>query len=136
MKNRIIVNDSNYDQIYNLLNSKDAPSINVGLSILEECDINKSIVYILYLLKQMESSNLGHIRQDDYPKLVKHFIFNFEGDFKLSYKQIYNIAKEKSLKEKTFITNKFGNELRVFLTEYGFDFLNEFDIILKLKKNE
>ena len=136
MKNRIIVNDSNYDQIYNLLNCKDAPSINVGLSILEESDINKSIVYILYLLKRMESSNLGQIRKDDYPKLVNYFVDNFEGDFKLSYKQIYNIAKEKSLKEKTFITNKFGNELRVFLTEYGFDFLTEFDIILKLKKNE
>ena len=132
-KNRVTINESNYNKIYNLLNCKDEPSINVGLSILEECDINKSIVYILYLLKQMKSSNLGHIRQDDYPKLVKHFIDNFNGDFKLSYKQIYDVAKEKSLEEKTFITNKFGNELKEFLTEYGFNFLTEFDIILKQK---
>jgi hypothetical protein len=133
MKNRITINENNYNKIYNLLNCKDEPSINIGLSILEESDINKSIIYILYLLKQMEFSNLGHLRQDDYPKLVQHFIDNFDGDFKLSYKQIYDIAKEKSLEEKTFIANKFGNELKEFLTEYGFNFLTEFDIILKQK---
>lgn len=130
---RINIDNDNYNKIYNLLNSNDKPSVIVGLSILEECNINDSIVYILYLLKEMAPSNLGYIRKEEYPKLVEHFSNKFNNEMKLSYKQIYEIAKDRSLKEKTFVTDKFGKELQVFLTEYGFTFLTEFDILLKQK---
>tara|TARA_R110002074_G_scaffold114748_2_gene245312 strand:- start:11481 stop:11882 length:402 start_codon:yes stop_codon:yes gene_type:complete len=127
-----IINEENFYKIKDLLYSKDKPSQKVALSILEECDLKQSRMYVLLLIKNLNLSHNIYSIKDDYPNLTSIiYTKNNKLICSFSFENLYNICKTKE--EKDFVLSQFKEELESFLSEYGYSFFKKCDLIIKNK---
>jgi hypothetical protein len=147
---KTLINELNFDNILELMNSKDEKSKVLGLTILENSDINKSYIYMLLLYNNwIEIPKITN--NEDFLSTKLNFINNmksFDDKFdenNVSYKFIYSYIKdnEKELlknlsiqeikKFKKFIIKKFNDELIILLKNFNYNFFDDFDLIITEK---
>jgi len=141
-----ILNKDNYNSVYNMITSEDGGSKVVGFSVLENVNYEKSEIFLLCMLKQLNENNVNMytIKTEAnalYLKLEDYCKNKSITDLKISFRNIYERAVERSetkenKSEIEFLLNIFKNELLELLTQYGFTFLEYLDIEIKQKKND
>jgi len=150
---KIFINEINFDNILELINSKDDKSKVLGLTILENSDINKSYIYLLLVFNKLNTVDIKN--ESTYNKDIikstvnildkmKHFDKTFDPS-NVSYKfiQDYINKNENELKKhisfdelkkcKKFILNKFSEELVDLLKKFNYNFFNDYDLIITEK---
>ena len=150
---KTLINEINFDNILELINSEDDKSKVIGLTILENSDINKSYIYLLLVFNKLNTINIEN--KSSYNKEIikstvniidkmKHFDKNFDPS-NISYKfiQDYINKNENELKKhisfnelkkcKKFILNKFSEELVDLLKKFNYNFFNEYNLIITEK---
>lgn len=143
-ESKVLVGIDNYMEIKEMLNSSDEGSKVVALSILESANYEKSKLFILSMLLEIcnvadiSGSKLSALVQKEAPKLYtsiindKEFPKGIEG---VSFRSLYEFTKAHGTKEELlFLLNVCSDQLKRFLQAYGFDFLEYFDLDIKLKK--
>ncbi len=148
---KTIVNELNFDNILELINSEDEKSKVLGLTILENSDINKSYIYLLLLYNNwIEIPKITYFNKDllstkdNFITNMKNFDDKFDEN-NVSYKFIYsyikdneqellkNLSTEEIKKFKKFIIKKFNVELITLLKNFNYNFFDEFDLIITEK---
>lgn len=143
-ESKVLVGIDNYMEIKEMLNSSDEGSKVVALSILESANYEKSKLFILSMLLEIcnvadiSGSKLSALVQKEAPKLYtaiindKEFPKGIEG---VSFRSLYEFTKAHGTKEELlFLLNVCSDQLKRFLQAYGFDFLEYFDLDIKLKE--
>ena len=54
LEEKSLLNEENYDSVFNIIVANDPGSVNVAWSILENVDFNESFFYIMCLLKDLQ----------------------------------------------------------------------------------
>ena len=134
-----VVSQENYEEIKNMLTSNDAGSKKVALTILEQSDYNKSEIYILCMLKEVESVFSELSFEEEYKQLSNKITKRLESEgtdiSQLSFRKLYEIAIARDKPEELeFMLNTCKEELIKFLKEFGFTFLDYLEISFKQKE--
>ena len=147
---KTLINELNFDNVLELMNSKDDKSKVLGLTILENSDINKSYIYLLLLFNNWidipTRTNNGDLisTKSNFINNMKQFDDKFD-EHNVSYKFIYSYIKDnekKLLKDlsseelkkcKKFVIKNFNDELVTLLKNFNYDFFDEFDLIITEK---
>ena len=134
-----IVSPSNYAEIKKMLLGEEA-DVNLALTILEQSSYEESKVYILCVLKECfkETFGSGSKFKELAPELADVVIASIstsDADItKLVFKEIYDIAIKRDNKvELEFILDILKDELVALLGEFGYDFINFTDVMIKPK---
>lgn len=148
MKEKNVINSENFENVKQLLKSKDPESRIMGWLVVEHSDFEESIGYILMLIKEIfdtSFTNESYVHttiKDESGKLydnLKLFLkkHNIESITRLSWKTIHLIIKNRNNKEEeAFFYERMTQQLSSVLHMYGIDIANEFEITIKLKNNE
>lgn len=133
---KTVVDISNYESFWALLNSADKENAVVALTILNNANFRESLPYILLLFKsQDEASRATWLNNaPDLKKKLEGVGINSNSN--LSYKAIVDLVKDKCPMEGVqFTIDKFSLVLKKYLVEWGFDFVKDMDLKLTLKKD-
>lgn len=149
-KNKTKIDAFNFNNILELINSEDEKSNLVGLSILENSDINKSYIYLLLLYnkwtglpKYTNDANIINAKKNIINDM-KSFDNDFDEDF-VSYKFIYSymkenkekilkyISKEEFMNCEKFVIKNFKTELVTLLKNFDYDIFNDYNLIITKK---
>jgi len=135
-----IISPKNYAEIKKMMLSSDEASVTVGLSILEQSDYNKSELYILLALKQTFKEAFASVEKfkEKAPELADKVLESIEMNnvdiTKLAFKEIYNLAMKRNIKEEIeFMLDILRDELVSLLTEFGYEFTTFTDILIRPK---
>jgi hypothetical protein len=140
-ESKVLVGLQNYVEIKQMLISEDQGSRLVGTSILDNANYKKSKFFILTMLlevsqiKAAQSYDIDFIKNECpnlYLKILDdEDIFQIEN---LSFRSLYLLIKRKGTKKDMgFLLNVCKDTLKTFLIEYGFDFLEYFELDIKEK---
>lgn len=130
---RSVINAANFFEISNMITSNDKKSQELGLSILDQADYEKSVIYILCVLKETEICKSGTRLKDDYPNLyarIEETISSnksseLENVEEFKFETVYNMCNRSNSKEGLeFILGRFTHEINQLMSSYGFEFLN------------
>ena len=149
-KTKTKIDAFNFNNILELINSEDEKSKLVGLSILENSDINKSYIYLLLLYNKW--TGIPKYTNDANIINAKETIINdmksFDNDFDedcVSYKFIYSymkknkekilkyVSKEEFIKCEEFVIKNFKTELVTLLKNFDYDIFNDYNLIITKK---
>lgn len=138
-----LLDQDNYNSVYEMITSKDEGSKVVGFSVLESVNYEKSEIFLLCMLKQLNENgvNLYNIKKDAptlHAKIEEYCSIKGITDTTISFRNIYERAVERTKasdnkNEIEFLLNLFKTELLDLLTQYGFTFLEYLDIEIKQK---
>ncbi len=146
-KETIEIDYENYKNIRELLKSKDKDSVAMGFMILENADFEKSLPFILMMLRDIyETSFVKETFVRDQlnkyaPKLLETLFEYFKSTTidsvtKISYNFINSIVLSRnSKKELEFFYNVMGEKFASILKTYGFDYMDQFEIKIIPKTN-
>ena len=126
---------TDYHSMVNLLNSTDKENTTVVLSILENLDFTANLPYILLLLKRMNRQEREKI--DEYSNLWKNLNnIGIQTSNPIRMALIFQKIKHHVDREAVeFVMNEgFINDVLKHLQDWGFDFIDEVDITLKLRE--
>ena len=131
-----VLNNEQYDSVYNMLSSSDDANRLMGFQVLENIDFNKSLTKVL-LLKKTCNLN-GDDWKENAPKTARKLKQYGELSSVLTYKQILKIIVDTKQPEEEiqFFLDKFSTHLTNSIKNLGFDFIEETEITIKLKKND
>lgn len=138
-----LLNQDNYANVLAMLTSNDSGSIRVGYSVLENVDFEESQIFIFCMLNQVNDkvSGFSNTLKEEAPTLLEKL--NEYGrtigtdEITLSFRKIYEAAVKRDKKsELLFLINLFSDKLKDVLIEYGFNFMEYFDIVVKPKVSD
>jgi hypothetical protein len=138
-----LLNQDNYANVLAMLTSNDSGSIRVGYSVLENVDFEESQIFIFCMLNQVNEkvSGFSNTLKEEAPILLEKL--NEYGraigtdEITLSFRKIYEAAVKRDKKsELLFLINLFSDKLKDVLIEYGFNFMEYFDIVVKPKVSD
>ena len=136
-KEKVNINVTNYNEFWNLLNSKDKDNAIVAMSILEQSDLRDSLPYILLLFKNHSASKRAEWLKESPILSEKLKTLGVVKDTDLTYKWIIDMIINKCTNEGIqFIIDKFTIVLHKYTIEWGFDFMKDIDMKLTLKKDD
>lgn len=149
-KTKTKIDNLNFNNILELINSEDEKSKLVGLSILENSDINKSYIYLLLLYNKW--TGIPKYTNDADIMNAKENIINdmksFDNDFDenfVSYKFIYSymkknkekilkyVSKEEFINCKEFVIKNFEKELVILLKNFDYNFFDDYNLSITKK---
>lgn len=120
--------------IHRLFTSTDKENETVGLSILEECDHLQSLPWLIILYREM-SIDLQKELSNKAPKLDEFLSNYIKVGNTLSINDCYNllikIANSEAVIE--YMISRFSDTLSNQLLNWGFQFMQEYDLIIKPK---
>jgi len=145
----IILNDSTYDRVLDMLCSPDRDNAQVAVSIIEAVDFEKNAPYILLLAKESEGNltkNNNPFRTNLFAKedVVEPIGSSFNSNIanlvnscsndagKLTYNKMYTELSQKKTDAvaMTFFLDKFSESLKTHLLQWGFDFVHTMNLKL------
>lgn len=139
---RSVISAENYDELKTMIQSNDDASKNLALTIMEQSDYDKSEIYILCLLKESQEilfkrdKSFKEVFPDLYDRVSNRLLEEATEISTLSFRKVYEIAvKRNNQEELRFLLNIFSNEVKSILIDYGFNFLDYFDVQLVPKSN-
>jgi hypothetical protein len=151
----IILNDSTYDRVLDMLCSPDKDNVQVAVSIIEAVDFQKNAPYILLLAKDAEaklSRDNNPFRTDMFTEGVVEVPSSFNHEIRTMIqactnqadKLNYNAMYEELTRINTdtvamnFFLERFADALKDHLLQWGFTFVKSMDLKLvpKNKTNE
>lgn len=139
---RSVVSADNYHELKNMILSNDEASKTLALAILEQSDYEASEIYILCLMKETQKSlfNSGKTFKDDFPDLYNRVADRLLEEATeistLSFRKVYEIGVKRNKQDEiAFLVNIFSEEVKNLLKDYGFSFLDYFDLKLTPKEN-
>lgn len=139
-----VVSKENYAEVKKMLLSKDEGSVQLGLSIMEQAEYEKSEVFILAMMKETFDEIYGKNGpytkfKDTYTELYDKVVSRLSDEdtdiANLSHRKIYELAiRNKSREQVEFLLEVFNQELKKLLVQYGFTFLEYLDLSVKPKE--
>lgn len=144
----IILNDSTYDRVFDMLCSPDKESVQIAVSIIESVDYEKNAPYILLLAKDAEvklnkNNNPFRIEMFGEPNMdVGPSSFNNKirtlidactnAAGKLNYNSMYEelVRLNTDAVAMNFFLGRFSDALKDHLLQWGFTFVKSMDLKL------
>ena len=143
----IILNDSTYDRVLDMLCSPDKDSVHVAVSIIEAVDFQKNAPYILLLAKDAEAKlkrDNNPFRIELFSELVQVGSSSFNHNIRTMIqactnqadKLNYNAMYEELTRINTdavamnFFLGRFADALKDHLLQWGFTFVKSMDLKL------
>lgn len=138
---KAVFNNENYAEVKTMLLSNDEASINLALTILEQCDWEESQVYILSIIKENfetvfknSASSLASKCPELSAKISDLLADRATNISTLSFRKLFEVAVVRNREEEIeFMLNHFKDKLMKTLIGMGFDFLEFLDIEVKRK---
>jgi len=131
---KITVDINNYENFWALLNSADKENSVVALTILNNANFRESLPYILLLFKSQDEASRATWLNNALDLKKKLEGIDINSNSNLSYKAIIDLVKDKCpIEAVQFTIDKFSLVLKKYLVEWGFDFVKDLDLVLKLK---
>lgn len=140
----VLVDLENYEEIKSMITSQDEGSRNIALAILNNAHYEKSKVFIISMILEltkygdMTSNRVKTLLEKEAPELLEkisedpNFVKGVEG---ISFRSLYTFVRKTGDKSKmAFLLNVCKSQLTNFLILYGFDFLEHFELDIKLKE--
>ena len=125
---QLILGPETYENTRRMLESASEEDAIVALNAIEQSDFKKSVVYILLLYKESKRRNLWEKNCPDILKKIKNI--DFSNDV-IPYKEIYTYIKgEVSKKDMSFFLNRFSEQVKGYLINQGFKFMNELNVTI------
>lgn len=138
MKDKTI-EESDVDGIVQLLNSKDPESVSLGFSILENCNMARSLPWLIIIYKLMNHD----VRRDvmSNPDCVEFWkylseILKIQHSHKVFTSQHCYDAILKHVKNKEviqYVEKTFAANLRLLLISWGYSFLSDYNLTITKK---
>lgn len=135
-----VVSAENYEQIKEMMLSNDEASVNLAITIMEQSDYEKSMIYIMCILKDCFRDAIGTVQKfkELSPVLSEKVTEHLENDdcdvTKLSFKQIYALAEKRNNQEECeFMLDIVVEELKLLMGEFGYEFQNFTEVLIKPK---
>lgn len=134
------IDENNYENVLQMLDSKDEEARNLALSCLENVDFDKSALFILMLRKNSAASlqNWNEFAPETVKKLVE---IGSKADDVPSNNEIQKIGRKSFFSKNnpdrarlmTFYSNAFAKDIRISLVRLGYDFIDEqiIEVIIK-----
>jgi len=137
MTNTFLFDNESCENIFNMLNSSDLSNETVVEEILNHIDVEKNLIYLLIIYKECTYEQRKRIFDYSVIKQITRFI-----DFKAPDENISNDAIYKAIRHNKnvspesldFFIERLSKSLRKNLIQWGFSFLEDFEI--KLIKKE
>ncbi len=137
MNNITEVTPESYLNILGMANSPDKENQIVALSLIENLDYKKNLVYILVLKKQatMTSEAWKEHAPSIYKKMVSGGV---DPDKVISYKKILNLLLDNSTSQEhfDFYTTSFAKHMKESIKNIGYEYVDDLEITIKLKKDD
>lgn len=136
MKKKVILTEDNYEPLRDMLSSSNLADRNVAYSIIENCDINKSMVIILLALKT--GANGLSLLENEYTILYKKINKICKPKVNTNsilFNEIYNISKEMNNIHMGLILELFKEHIIRIVGPFNKHMINDLEFTLKLKEN-
>lgn len=131
---KLVLDADSFDSILAMLQSNDKENEEVAFSVINNCDKEKSLVYLLYLHRL---SNEKAIEWEKRAPLAFEYLktTGYTPDRETSYKDILDIIKASDIDEKSseFSYSYFGKYLLDTIQKLGYDFVENIEVKIKVK---
>lgn len=143
-----VINRENLESHLALSKSPDEENFNVLLGIIKNCDIERSLPWILLMLKDFSRDQRRKFADECNDIVVIHkyitglcgnahvstnYIYTIMSQLKADFKEHEDIYKEA---EDYLVLNMFQKTLQELMVEWGFEFMNNYILEIKKKKYE
>jgi hypothetical protein len=137
MEEKVIIDSESYQNLWAMLNSKDKENTVVALAAIEQMDYKQSLPYILLLFKGLSEEDRKLWFKDDTDLGKRLKASGVAPDTKLPYQDIYDKVHKDCPKEAVqFVLDEFSKVLKKYIVEWGFEFVRNLDLNLKLKEDD
>ncbi len=136
-KEVVLIDDKNYDNVLQMLNSKDPESVTLGLTLINNCDIANSLGYIM-LMKRNGSEARSDMWKEHVPKVATYMKDNgINPDSSMSYKDILTVVSDKNLPKdvQEFIKKALEADIISNINSIGYDFIEEIKVTININGN-
>ena len=138
MTNGLVLNSETCDNIIKMMNSPDKENWTVVQELLNHIEIEPNLPYILILYKEAKGEIRKILFSDEMAtRLINTCTtFSFFNKQQITYQQIYDEIKTKKVSEESleYFLNIFALSLGKSLINWGYSFMEDFDIKLIPKK--
>lgn len=136
MDNNTIITRKEATGVRDLLRSSDKENQFIGLNIIENCDFAQSLPWLVIVYREMNNTMQKELDKTC-PKLVEFIGKHLKVGDPLTVNQGYEIIKQAANNEDALvymIEERFPKQIHKVILGWGdFDFLKDYDIVLKPK---
>lgn len=138
MTNDLVLNTETCNNLLNMIYSPDKENWTVVEQLLNHIDIESNLPYILMLYKESTAELRKEIFTDNVIKRLEAVcnFCTFQNRTQITYQAIYDEIKSKQVSKESmeFFIDKFSISLRNAMMNWGYSFLSDFEMKLKLIK--
>ena len=137
MANKIIMTNEEYNSVLHMLQSEDQENVVIGLTTIDNLDFKSNLTKILMLKKL---ANIPFPMWEAHASKIYKKLTNLKLDpaSTLTYKAVLNclVTTKQPEEDIQFFLDNFSNHLFNSIKELGFDFIENTEITIKLKRND
>ncbi len=135
MKEKVKLSRKEYESLRTQLSSKDKENHNVAMAVIEHCNAEESLPYVLVLYKEFNDKVEGGFEKSapGLFKQLKKLDIKLEG--KLTSNKLWSMIKKYSAKDKQFVLDWMGPFFKSNIESWGYVFLKDVEQVWLTKES-